>query len=343
MTDAQKPALEPPKAARYRCRTCHRIAERTSIPIACSACGDVGCFAILPADFKAPEAPPASVVHISHAHTIAQPARATMVAQRAGAIAPPGAYNPALAVRAKASPLFSENRSPGIPRLNILPCIDFVLGGSDEHESVLPGVACGTTFQIAGRKGAGKSTLLMQALGSVAQRGPVIYGTGEEGRPQIEERAHRLRVFDDGISKGNLLFLETDVIEDFLDEVRRVRPLLAIYDSEQVARSRVIDAEKRSSRMVYYVVDQCFQLAHQLRTTVIGLVCQLVKDGSDAGPEAAGHGHDALLRLEMSEYHPSLRELSCDGKNRNGPSDRIARLAMEHRGLVPWESKERSE
>lgn len=224
-----------------------------------------------------------------------------------------------------------------VSRLITIPAIDVVLGGEGHDGEIEPGVALGSLVQIAGDPGAGKSTLLLQACGAVASRGQdVLYGTGEESASKIRSRAERLNLFsgDDGNTcAAHLGVLATRVIEEFLDEVRKRRPALAVYDSEQVARSRVLEAPSRSAQMVLYVADQTFTLAHLLGETVIVLVRQMVKDGSAAGPLAADHWSDANL---MFRRDGQIRVLSCE-KNRDGPEHRTARLAMTARGLVSCE------
>jgi DNA repair protein RadA/Sms len=222
-----------------------------------------------------------------------------------------------------------------VSRLLVHPAIDYVLGGEDLDGNVEPGIAVGSLVQIDGDPGAGKSTLLLQAMGNVAKHYPCIYGSGEESTAKIRSRAERLRLFSgehgEAVS-NNLGAMGTRIIEDFIDEVRKRRPTLAIYDSKQVARSnRIADAPK-SIQMMLYVIDQLFSLAHALGDTVIILVCQRVKDGTAGGSLADEHGTDSLLRLNRVE-NSVFRVLSC-GKNRDGPEHRVMRLAMGAGGLV---------
>jgi DNA repair protein RadA/Sms len=226
-----------------------------------------------------------------------------------------------------------------VPRTAILDPIDLVLGGSDASDNVLPGVASATVVQISGDPGAGKSTLLIQACGEVAKRGPVLYASREESAASIGARARRVGIgIDASPVSENLLTVDPANIEEFWDLIRRIRPILAVYDSEQVARSRTIDASPRSNRMIAYVAEGTFDLVHALGgDTVAFLICQVNKEGDAAGPKAGEHFVDATLHLD--KLAPGLRCLSTS-KNRNGPETRQAMLAMTARGLVSSDDME---
>src|SRR6185436_21028551 len=63
----------------------------------------------------------------------------------------------------------------------------------DEFNRVLGGgIVPGSLVLLGGDPGIGKSTLLLSVCAEVAQRGPVLYVSGEESPEQIKMRADRL-------------------------------------------------------------------------------------------------------------------------------------------------------
>src|SRR5262245_9160650 len=105
----------------------------------------------------------------------------TLVEEAGRARSAPG---PAAAVRAvPATEVGEEDTAPraatGIGEL------DRVLGG---------GLVAGSFVLLGGDPGIGKSTLLLQALAGLAQRGTVLYASGEESVAQTAMRARRVGV-----------------------------------------------------------------------------------------------------------------------------------------------------
>jgi DNA repair protein RadA/Sms len=67
--------------------------------------------------------------------------------------------------------------------------------GIGEFDRVLGGgIVPGSLVLLGGEPGIGKSTLLLQAAAHFAQRGPVLYCSGEESEHQIKSRGERLGV-----------------------------------------------------------------------------------------------------------------------------------------------------
>lgn len=341
----------------FRCTFCHRVAERCYPQ--CSACGAESSYVPAPPDATRPAgsgpgfpSPHGAFPQAPTAWPVPYGARpnrygplGVIQGGYSGPINPYGhlagrpGFNPVgLAPKATAVPLASLPDVP-VPRIKLFGPIDYVLGGGSEEEL---GSACATVVQLAGDPGGGKSTLLLQCLGQGAKTGPVVYGVGEEGGSAIRNRAKRLGIFEGEAGAAvaeNLLLLETRTIEDFLDTCRQVRPVLAVFDSEQIAQSRVMMYPPRSAAMVTYVTEQCFRMAHDpaMGGIVVFLICQIVKDGTAAGPKATEHWIDASVYLDTRQGS-DMRTLSST-KNRNGPGMRQALLTMTPLGLVPWEDK----
>lgn len=313
-----------PIRAHYQCAVCHKIlTDQMRRPTACASCGSENSFV------ECSNSTVKGVRDLATVHMLAVSANVR---------------------RVKGVPLYDCDGAD-VPRMAIFPAIDTVLGGSGAVGEVLAGVAKGCALRIEADKGAGKSTLTLQALGEVAKRGPVVYGTGEESKEAIRGRGARLGIFDAAFPqvRDNLIIVESPVIEDFLDEIKIRRPLFSVFDSAQIARSRsklYMDTPANAPQMISYVATEIFNLAHKLPDGVICLINQIVKDGTAAGPSIAGFAVDMLLKLARDDDHTdhdetlcpyvAARYLSC-GKNRHGPETRRARLAMTGRGLVAWE------
>ena len=69
--------------------------------------------------------------------------------------------------------------------------LDRTLGG---------GIVLGSVTLIGGDPGIGKSTILMQASGELANKGIVLYVSGEESAEQIKLRAERRNIINDNIN-----------------------------------------------------------------------------------------------------------------------------------------------
>lgn len=304
----------------FKCGLCHKRVERPAMPMRCDGCGSFGSFGNV-------EAPALDAV------AVAQPSYPTAPRVSAGLPGMRPALSMVARVPARAVPL-SGVSSHDVPRRLVYPPIDYVLGGELVPGECIPGVADGTVTQISGERGAGKSTLIGQALGNVCLDGPILYVAAEESDWAVGARMRRIGIdLDSEPWKSNFLIIETDCVEDAWAEIRRLRPLAWVLDSEQTLSSVKIDAKKQSSAMIKYIAQGSFELAHGMKHGVGLLVCQENKDGDAAGPMVAEHAVDACLSLDRMEYG-SLRVLSCVRKNRNGPDTRQAILEMTSRGLV---------
>src|SRR6266481_5405094 len=144
----------------------------------------------------------------------------TLVEERV--VAPPKGRGVARAPRAPIAlnevPADAETRIPtGIGEF------DRVLGG---------GIVRGSCVLLGGDPGIGKSSLLMQASSSLAQRGDVLYVSGEESAAQIKLRARRF-----GIEGGKIYVQSETDLGTIIESTRRLRPIFTVIDSIQTMSS----------------------------------------------------------------------------------------------------------
>jgi DNA repair protein RadA/Sms len=236
----------------------------------------------------------------------------------AGAIAS-GSHRYALAGASPGARLYSDIAVEQHPRLTT---------GIDEFDRVLGGgVVPGSLVLLGGEPGIGKSTLLLQAAANMAQRGPVLYSSGEESEHQIKSRGERLAIGD-----APLYLLAETCLERILEEIARIRPALVIVDSVQTIFSLKFQSAPGS-------IGQVREAATQLLFTAKGqniptfLVGHVTKDGSLAGPKALEHVVDTVLYFE-GERHHSHRVVRAV-KNRFGAVSELGVFEMTSTGLCP--------
>ena len=207
----------------------------------------------------------------------------------------------------------AERQSTGISEF------DRVLGG---------GLVQGSLVLVGGEPGIGKSTLILQAAAHIAaDRGPVLYCSGEESEHQIKMRGDRL-----GIDGGALYLLAETCLERLIDAVERIKPSLLIVDSIQTVFSQKVPSAPGS-------VSQVRQAATDLLFTAKGrnlptiLVGHVTKDGSLAGPKVLEHVVDTVLYFEGQQHqaHRVVRAV----KNRFGATSELGVFEMTGGGLRP--------
>ena len=227
---------------------------------------------------------------------------------------------PALARRISASsralPL-SQVQAEGARRISTgMAELDRVLGG---------GVVAGSTVLLGGDPGIGKSTLLMQTAAHLAQRGTVLYVTGEESAAQLKLRAERL-----GVTGEMLILAETDlaVIEA---EVSRTHPAFLMIDSIQTMASQEIASAPGSVTQVREATTLFTRIAKGLSCAVF-IVGHVTKEGALAGPRVLEHMVDTVLYFE-GDRHDAFRLLRAV-KNRFGSTDEIGVFEMRDTGMA---------
>jgi DNA repair protein RadA/Sms len=189
------------------------------------------------------------------------------------------------------------------------------------------GIVPGSIVLIGGDPGIGKSTLLLQVALAMAERGAVLYVSGEESVRQIKGRADRL-----GASRGSGLHLlaETE-LESVLRQIDALRPGLVVVDSIQTMH----DADLEPAAGSITQVRQCasrLQALSKASGVPVFLIGHVTKDGAIAGPRVLEHLVDTVLYLEGDAQH-AFRLLRAV-KNRFGPTTEVGVFEMDAAGMV---------
>ena len=197
----------------------------------------------------------------------------------------------------------------------------------DEFNRVLGGgVVPGSLVLIGGDPGIGKSTLLLQVSTQLANKGTVLYVSGEESAEQIKLRSERLGDIDNEF----YLYAETNM-QAVRSQVEGIKPDFLIIDSIQTIMSPEISGVQGSVSQVREVTAELMQIAktNNIATFIVGHV---TKEGQLAGPRMLEHMVDTVLYFE-GERHHTFRILRAV-KNRFGSTNEIGIFEMQSGGLV---------
>lgn len=197
----------------------------------------------------------------------------------------------------------------------------------EEFNRVLGGgVVPGSLVLIGGDPGIGKSTLLLQVSTQLANKGTVLYVSGEESVEQIKLRSERLGDIDNAF----YLYAETNM-QSIRAEIEKLQPDFLIIDSIQTIMSPEISSVQGSVSQVREVTAELMQLAksNNIATFIVGHV---TKEGTLAGPRMLEHMVDTVLYFE-GERHHTFRVLRAV-KNRFGSTNEIGIFEMQSAGLV---------
>lgn len=197
----------------------------------------------------------------------------------------------------------------------------------EEFNRVLgSGVVPGSLILIGGDPGIGKSTLLLQVSTQLANKGTVLYVSGEESAEQIKLRSERLGDIDNEF----YLYAETNM-QSIRSEIEKIAPDFLIIDSIQTIMSPEIQGVQGSVSQVREVTAELMQLAktNNIATFIVGHV---TKEGTIAGPRMLEHMVDTVLYFE-GERHHTFRILRAV-KNRFGSTNEIGIFEMQSGGLV---------
>ena len=198
----------------------------------------------------------------------------------------------------------------------------------EEFSRVLGGgIVPGSIVLIGGDPGIGKSTLLLQVALSLADRGAVLYVSGEESVRQIKGRAARLGA---GSVEGLYLMAETD-LGAVLGQIEALRPRLAVVDSIQTMHDSELGPGAGSISQVRECAARLQALAKGSGVPVF-LIGHVTKDGAIAGPRVLEHLVDTVLYLEGDAQH-AYRLLRAV-KNRFGPTTEVGVFEMSGDGMV---------
>ena len=198
--------------------------------------------------------------------------------------------------------------------------------GIGEFDRVLGGgVVRGSLVLLGGDPGIGKSSLLMQASASLAERGTVLYVSGEESAAQIKLRARRF-----GIESPNILVLAETDLGTIIEAIRRVKPIFTVIDSIQTMSSEVIGSAAGGVSQLRECAARLLEVAKGDDVPIF-LVGHVTKEGAVAGPRVLEHIVDAVLYLEGERFH-AFRILRGT-KNRFGSTDEVGVFEMGESGL----------
>ncbi|MGZ7040812.1 MAG: DNA repair protein RadA [Thermoanaerobaculia bacterium] len=231
---------------------------------------------------------------------------------------PPAASRPAALSAPGGSVAINAVEADTAPRTSTeLPNLDRVLGG---------GLVVGSVVLVGGEPGIGKSTLLLQAARQLAERGLVLYVSGEESACQIAMRARRLGCIHDDIR----LFTETGV-ERIVAEIEKMQPVAVIIDSIQTVYTSANNSTPGSVGQVRDSAGMLMTTAKRLSVPIF-LIGHITKEGTIAGPKSLEHIVDTVLYFEGDRFQ-NYRVIRAY-KNRFGPVNEVAIYEMHDDGLA---------
>lgn len=203
-----------------------------------------------------------------------------------------------------------------------------ILTGINEFDRVLGGGAAKrSAILIGGEPGIGKSTLLLQTSSSLLKNneGIVLYVSGEESCMQIKERADRL-----SLDCSNIQIISTSRLEDALDAMDTLKPLLVIIDSIQTIYSVQAGIIPNTVNQLKFCSNELISWVKQ-RDSVLIMTAHVTKDGNIAGPKALEHLVDTVISFERN--NDDVRFLHAQ-KNRFGSIDELGIFSMDEKGLT---------
>lgn len=197
--------------------------------------------------------------------------------------------------------------------------------GNEEFDRVLGGGATKrSAILVGGEPGIGKSTLLLQAAASLLPNGKILYVSGEESAGQIKSRANRLN-----LEAGSLEILCTMRLEDILDALDSLNPLVIIVDSIQTVYSVEAGLVPGTITQLKYCSNELIGWVKE-RDSVLFMTAHVTKDGNIAGPKSLEHMVDTVLSFERTS--DEVRFLRAQ-KNRFGSVDELGLFEMDEKGL----------
>ena len=201
-----------------------------------------------------------------------------------------------------------------------------IKSGFKEFDRVLGGgFVNGSIVLLGGEPGIGKSTLILQSAAKISLLEKVLYVTAEESLEQIKIRWERL----DQKSSNLKIFAENNLLS-IINEIKRLKPKIAIIDSIQAINNTEMESSSGSVSQVRSCSSelQNFAKKHNIALLIIGHV---TKDGSLAGPKTLEHLVDVVLNFEGD--HIASRRLLRGIKNRFGATLELGVFEMQENGL----------
>ena len=193
--------------------------------------------------------------------------------------------------------------------------VDRILGG---------GMVQGSLVLIGGEPGIGKSTLSLQ-IPLHCPDFKTLYVTGEESAKQVKLRAGRI-----GGDDSNCLIYSETLMENILNEARKIMPDLMVVDSVQTMFSQNVESSPGSVTQIKETAAMLLRFAKETGVPVI-LIGHITKEGSIAGPKVLEHIVDVVLQFEGDNRgtYRLLRSI----KNRFGSTSELAVFEMTGKGL----------
>ena len=217
-----------------------------------------------------------------------------------------------------------------------IPQLDKVIGG---------GLVLGHVLLLGAPRGCGKTTLLLQACDGFAKDGRKAYfASGEMNKEALLAYAKRL-----GITNPDVL-IHSDPeginVEDLFEEVIRVGAKLLVIDSLQTVIVSDVKGNIGEMTMMDAVVNMVSSFAQEKSVACV-IVGHIGKAGDYLGSAKVQFLVDGLIRMDTRWiYQPDgkpvdsmVRELSMDGKSRQGRSDLTALVELTDDGIRPPSAK----
>lgn len=198
--------------------------------------------------------------------------------------------------------------------------------GLKEFDRVLGGgLVKGEVVLLTGSPGVGKSTLLLQVIEEYAEKGKVLYISGEESASQIKYRGQRLN-----INHKNIYVINETEIESIISYISQEKPIVVIIDSIQTLYSSEVNSIPGTITQIRETTLKTVELAkaNEISFFIVG---HITKDGKVAGPKLLEHMVDCVLHFEGDEgnYYRILRSI----KNRFGSTNEIGIFNMGESGI----------
>lgn len=194
------------------------------------------------------------------------------------------------------------------------------------------GLVPGSLTLISGEPGIGKSTIIIQAAANIAaEKGTVLYVSGEESEEQIKMRADRVcsRLPD------NLFILAETNMENIDAVCQQLKPEFLIIDSIQTMYSAELDSAPGSVSQVRACGNDLMRIGKVYNIPVF-IVAHVTKSGDLAGPRIVEHMVDCVLSFTGDRSH-EMRILRAQ-KNRFGTTSEIGAFEMAEEGLIEIEN-----
>jgi DNA repair protein RadA/Sms len=129
----------------------------------------------------------------------------------------------------------------------------------------------------------------------------------------------------------NVLFLETNIYEQFELEVKNNKPGLIIVDSIQVFKSIELSGTAGGISQIRYLTEKLVEFAKEYNVPII-LIGHVTKEGELAGPKVLEHLVDTVIYIEGDRIS-SFRFMKTV-KNRFGATDEVGIFKMQEKGLI---------